>query len=309
MKLVTIIALLVVSVSARGPYQPGEKCAGAPGRPEIAWADPPCTPGYECSGAASDWGKTCVKVGDGCDDGDDGGGRSEEKFPRVRLPYSNRCTSQSDCPTGSTCAEVTPSFGIASGTFACTDFTRGLGETCHRASKTPGESLFPSPGCRQNEGLICSPLPGKESEPAVCRKLVGLGGACGDGKGLEFCLDPGRRRRELACVEGKCQYYWTVVECNNGACPAGQVCRVDKKRDPTSDIGYCAVEVGEGEMCTWQAPDNTLGRLRQCKDTAAGELWCVADPAPTQFTYQGTCVAGITSVEANARSSENLKTF
>lgn len=327
--LLTIFALAGLAAEALAePYQPGEKCLGAPGRPEIAWRNPPCTPGYACTGEASDWGKICAVVtgdGDGCgdeeeDDGENGGGGgtggggggsgNEDQFPLVRLPFSNRCQSNGECPKGSTCEEITDqtfSFAIGSGTKACSDFTRNVGETCHNPSSSDGESLFPSPGCLQDQDLFCSFLPGKEDQTPVCRKMIKEGGDCGDGKGVPICLNFGRRTRELACVDGKCVTFWDVQQCDNGSCPSGQVCATDPISGPGAQP-YCVYKQKEGELCTWQSPLSVPARLYQCEETAddGSALRCIVDPLPRQFQFQGTCKAGLSQAEAQSQINANL---
>lgn len=318
----SLLAAFVFAGLAAGavtePYRPGEKCLGAPGKPEIAWRDPPCTPGYACTGEASDWGKLCVvATGDGEDCGDEedddsendgGGGGDEEQFPLVVIPFSNRCQSNDECPEGSTCEEITDktySFALGSGVKACSDFTRGLGETCHRPGNEGG---FPSPGCLQNQDLLCDYLPGKEDQKPVCRKMVNEGGDCGDGKGVALCLNWGRWTRALACVNGKCSLFWDVEECNNGSCPSGQVCATDPNSGPDAQP-YCVYKQKEGELCTWQAPTFVPARLYQCEDTAddGSTLRCIVDPPPRQFGLQGTCKAGLSEAEAQSQIAANLR--
>lgn len=71
----------------RRRHGPGEKCAGAPGYPEIPYIG--CIEEYQCIGDADDWGKVCVYV-----KGTSNGGNVDDQG-YVYNPL--QCSHQRDC--------------------------------------------------------------------------------------------------------------------------------------------------------------------------------------------------------------------
>lgn len=128
-------------------------------------------------------------------------------FPLLFLPLQNAnfefptsCPPQ--CPPGTICEELQSSLSTPAGVFACTQFTRDYGETCDDG--LTDLTRLASPGCIRGRDLLCAGLPGREDEPAVCRRLVGEGGACG-GSDLEWCQIFERNAPKLQCVDGVCR--------------------------------------------------------------------------------------------------------
>lgn len=265
---ITILTISLLLPSILAAYRPGEKCIGAPNHPAIPYLHPPCTPGYSCSGPSPDgWGITCVADAS-----------SGDAFPQHILRYENRpgyvgCSSNADCPSGTTCNQQMESFYVSAGVTACSQYTRAKGQTCDSS----GRERLPSPGCDQSKNLLCGNRRDKLHEPAVCMENVGEGGACGGD--FQWCLVFQKGSALLQCVKGACQKIKYPEWCVNGRCQGGARC------EQRNGANICIFRGWEGAFC--DAKDSRgAPKPYECHEG----FWCKKDPSYSPNDTAGLCV-------------------